>query len=97
MQSLQTLATNDDNDDPAPPIQANIAISQDAPLKMALATIFDFQNMWWQDCEARLGFERSLDDELEFYELLDLDAAGEDDLEETMDALEESAQIVLST
>lgn len=43
-----------------------------------IADIFNFENSVWTEISKELAI-RGLDDELELYELIDLDAAGEDD------------------
>ena len=45
---------------------------------LKLAEVFDFSNTHWVE-SVQSAQEKSFEKELEFYELLDLDAEGEDD------------------
>ncbi|EPQ50345.1 hypothetical protein GLOTRDRAFT_50634 [Gloeophyllum trabeum ATCC 11539] len=50
-------------------------------IKEKLSNMFNFQQSYWIESHTRSAM-RSLEDEMEVYELLDLDAAGEDNFEE---------------
>ena len=47
---------------------------------LKLAEVFDFSNTQWVE-SVQSAQENSFEKELEFYELLDLDAEGEDDVD----------------
>ena len=54
--------------------------------------LFDFTQKHWVDTFSKSAM-RSFDEELELYELLDLDAAGEDDIANDLD--EDTAEALL--
>jgi hypothetical protein len=54
--------------------------------------LFDFTRKHWVDAFSKLAM-RSFNEELELYELLDLDAAGEDDIANDLD--EDTAEALL--
>lgn len=51
------------------------------PYKLKLVELFDYTNSFWLDAAEKWGI-RSLEEVLEAYNLVDLDAEGEDDLKE---------------
>lgn len=51
-----------------------------------ISTLFDFSNKHWSDILSRHG-DHNFDEELALYELLDLDAAGEDDVDVELDEI----------
>lgn len=52
----------------------------DNPLK--LADLFDLRSKWWDEYRRKLQLTRTLEDEMTLYELLDLDAEGDEELDE---------------
>ena len=49
-----------------------------AATKVPLSELFDFSNAYWKKADSRIS-KRSIDDELELYQMLDLDAEGDID------------------
>ena len=62
------------------PVQRGPAQTTRLPLLKLVSELFDFSNTHWV-AAVRSAQEDSFDKELEFYELLDLDAEGEDDID----------------
>jgi hypothetical protein len=79
---------------------ANNDITETDPEPIRMATfgpqpihkLFDFTRKHWVDTFSKSAM-RSFDEELELYELLDLDAAGEDDIANDLD--EDTAEALL--
>jgi hypothetical protein len=53
-------------------------------LRIKLEDLFNFEDTWWIRTQEQIGM-RGLDEELEVYELLDMDAIGEDDIDVDVD------------
>jgi hypothetical protein len=53
-------------------------------LRIKFEDLFNFEDTWWIRTQEQIGM-RGLDEELEVYELLDMDTAGEDDVDIDVD------------
>ena len=76
----RSLVTEDNTDD-EPLFNTNTLPARGQTTRLPLlklTEVFDFSNMHWVEA-VRSAQENSFEKELEFYELLDLDAEGEDD------------------
>lgn len=85
--SLQSIADNlmamvDDDEDIEP-------IKFPSSLSIKLSDLFDFKVDYWINSSEVAG-NRGLQDELEFYELIDLDASGEIDTDVDVDGMSEA-------
>lgn len=75
----------EDEHELSPPSSANavqplVTIDEMVENKVEIADLFDFSTNYWGEYEQRTG-SISLDEEMELYELLDLDASGHADLD----------------
>lgn len=77
---LIAMANEDDNDD-----DQNAA----SPQKFTLTRLFDFTVDYWLKSSEATGY-RGLQDELELYELIDMDASGELDTDIDVDSMAEA-------
>jgi hypothetical protein len=68
------------------------AVGFPSELSVPLAELFDFENNYWVEIQERVGY-MGLDEEMELYQLLDLDANGEMEDGEGMD--EQGTSILL--
>jgi hypothetical protein len=80
-QEVEAVAIDDLDNDPLFTVPS--FTTRAFPL-IPLSTLFDFSNRTWSDILSRHA-EHNFDEELALYELLDLDAAGEDDIDVELD------------
>ena len=74
--------------------RAHFDTQSPSSIPLALKDLFDFNIDYWQSSSEVAG-TRGLQDELEFYELLDLDASGEQDTDIAVDSMSEA--VLMST
>ena len=72
MAEQQSQLVDEDDTDCEPVRQSPIGV-------ILIPTLFDFNRSHWVDMHARAAI-RSFDEELQLYEMLDLDAEGEEDV-----------------
>lgn len=65
-------------------LDAELSPQPGSEAKIPLHELFAFDDPWWVKSHEQIGM-RGLDEELEFYELIDMDAAGEPDLDVDLD------------
>ena len=75
-QSFMQMVDDDVDIDSIPAASSSITIK--------ISDLFDFNRRHWI-AEQERSASRSLDEEMELYELLDLDAAGEEDMDAPVD------------
>lgn len=91
--SLRTLSSRlidlvDADEDPDG-VPTDEGIDNEEPLERSISNLFDFDKKDWVSSAQRSAM-KSLEDEINFYDLVDLDAAGEADLDYDIDDSVES-------